>query len=513
MKWIEFNEDRGAFKKGQRIEKEDGAADTLIELGVAKACEAPAPTADDEARKTLGTVIQTTVVDEFTKLRKELTTRNARIVEQADDEHTYTLGTAKKFVLPANVKRYSSLRHFKGESGGKSAEERAYRFGMWCMANYAMNGRIDDPERRDYMMRSVKRCKEMNVPITFSYMPPDEAEVKALVGGGATKASNENVNTSSGYLVPDEFQNDLIDLREKYGVFRQNAKIIPMSSDTRSDPRRVGGLTPYFVGESKAGTESTKTWDRVRLTAKKLMVLTKYSNELNEDSVLSLADDLASEIAYTFANKEDQCGFNGDGTSTYGGIRGVRAMLKAVDGTVGNVLGLTVATGTGYASSYGSIVLGDFNKVVATLPEFADVPGETAWYCSKFFWGSVMQKLAAAAGGNRIADINTGALKKEFLGYPVVISQVLPKTPAINQVVCLFGNMRQAASLGDRRMTTLAISDVALNSFEQDEIAIRGTERFDINVHDVGESSAGTARDSVNGLSAGPIVGLITAAS
>ena len=79
----------------------------------------------------------------------------------------------------------------------------------------------------------------------------------------------------------------------------------------------------------------------------------------------------------------------------------------------------------------------------------------------------------------------------------------MPKASATSQVCCLFGNLRLAARLGDRRMTTIQMSEHALNAFEQDEVVIRGTERFDIVVHDVG-NNAGTA---------GPIVGLITAAS
>ena len=113
------------------------------------------------------------------------------------------------------------------------------------------------------------------------------------------------------------------------------------------------------------------------------------------------------------------------------------------------------------------------------------------------------QKLAAAAGGNRVAEVQHGALEKSFLGYPVVVSQVLPKTSATNQICALFGNLRLGARLGDRRLTTISMSEHALNAFEQDEVVIRGTERFDIVVHDVG-NNAGVA---------GPIVGLITGAS
>jgi hypothetical protein len=48
----------------------------------------------------------------------------------------------------------------------------------------------------------------------------------------------------------------------------------------------------------------------------------------------------------------------------------------------------------------------------------------------------------------------------------------------------------------------------SVNMFETAQVAVRGIERFDINVHDVGNATA-TAADK----SPGPIVGLITAAA
>ncbi|HET6251110.1 MAG TPA: phage major capsid protein [Tepidisphaeraceae bacterium] len=419
----------------------------------------------EESTDSISNLIQSAVSEGFANLRKELAPAR-RFTSPADNDD---------FRVPLTVKRYSSLKHFTGND----ADERAYRFGMFCLGVYGKK-------------QGVEFCQRQGIP---------------LVGGDgdsvAVKTQRENVNISSGFLVPDEFQNDLIDLREQYGVFRQNTRIVPMASDTRSDPRRLNGVTAYFVGESTAASLSDKTWDRVRLTAKKLMVLTKYSNELNEDAVLNIGDDLAGEIAYAFALKEDQCGFIGDGTSTYGGITGVTTALRNVDATIANIAGLIVSSGSGFASNYNGIVLADFNKVVALLPEYADVPGATKWYVSKFFWGSVMQKLAVAAGGNRVADIIDTPREKSFLGYPVAISQVMPKVSATSQVCCLFGNLRLGSRLGDRRMTTIQMSEHALNAFEQDEVVIRGTERFDIVVHDVGNDE-GTA---------GPIVGLITAAS
>jgi predicted phage gp36 major capsid-like protein len=48
-----------------------------------------------------------------------------------------------------------------------------------------------------------------------------------------------------------------------------------------------------------------------------------YSNELLSHSAADVAEFVAGEIAYAFAAKEDDCGYNGDGTSGVGGIAGL----------------------------------------------------------------------------------------------------------------------------------------------------------------------------------------------
>ncbi len=315
------------------------------------------------------------------------------------------------------------------------------------------------------------------------------------------RAHIEGQNASGGYLVPEVFENDLIDLREQYGVIRRVAKTRTMTSDTLSVPRRTGGLTAYFVGENAAITESTKGWDRVSLTAKKIGVLAKYSSELSEDAVIELGNDLASEISYAFAQKEDDCGFNGDGTSTYGGITGICPALKGLSGTIANIAGLVVASG----NAYSEIVLGDFNKVKAKLPVYAN-NGNARWFMSHVFYHEVAEKLMLAAGGVTAAEIAAGRNTPVFMGYPVELVQVMPKAEANSQVCALFGDPSLGVQFGSRRGTTIAMSE-HLN-FAEDELAIRGTERFDIVVHDVGNAS-GTAADRVPG----PVVGLITAAS
>jgi HK97 family phage major capsid protein len=76
-------------------------------------------------------------------------------------------------------------------------------------------------------------------------------------------ASSGGVNTSGGALVPDELSRTIIELVEKYGVFRANADVVMMGSDSLTIPRRTGGLQAFYTAENTAGTESDPSWDNV----------------------------------------------------------------------------------------------------------------------------------------------------------------------------------------------------------------------------------------------------------
>jgi HK97 family phage major capsid protein len=306
--------------------------------------------------------------------------------------------------------------------------------------------------------------------------------------GLVTKGHTESINSAGGFLVPDEFESSLISLRERYGVFRRNARNVPMSTDTKRMPRRKSTLTAYAVGEAAAGTESEQVFDQVNLVAQKFMVLTTASNELNEDAIVNLGDDIANEIAHAFALKEDECGFNGDGTSTYGGIVGVIPAIEAIS----SAAGISDAT----ASSFDDVTLANIMELMAKLPAYADSPA-CKWYCSKAFYHAVMEKLAYSAGGVTNREIRDGTATPVFFGYPVEFVQVMRKTYTNDTIPLLFGDLSMAAYFGDRRQTSIAFSDSALNAFEQDEIAVRGTERFDIKCANLGDAT-----------DAGPIVAM-----
>lgn len=294
------------------------------------------------------------------------------------------------------------------------------------------------------------------------------------------KTGLESNNTLGGFLVPDEFATTVIDLKEKYGVFRQFAELEPMASDVKHCPRRESGLTAYFPAEADSITTSDMGWGNVTLTARKMAVRTKTSSELNEDALINLADKLAEEMALAFAYKEDDCGWNGDGTSTYGGIYGLRNKIGA---------------GSTYASAdhnlYSELDYDDFAGAIGLLPEYAEV-GDPAWYVSKVVWGQ-MQTIAGTAGGASTQDVVNGVRQKMFMGYPVRVSQALPSTAANSQIYGFFGSLRLASKFGERRGMSIAMATQGDTDFASDLISWRGTQRVDIVNHAVGTASVAGA--------------------
>lgn len=358
--------------------------------------------------------------------------------------------------------RYGKLLAYKpGTHAGQTAaevEETAYSMGRWLSATMWHND------------SSKRWCEERGIVIRA--------------------AQSEGVGSAGGVLVPDQMAQSIIDLQEVYGVARSWCDVFPMSSDHATIPRRTGGLTAYAVGENSLTTESDLTFDNVGLTAKKWMTLTRYSSELSEDAFVSIADRITREAAIAFAYAEDNALFNGTGAASFHGIQGI----VQVFGDGSNHAGAIDAAST---TSFASITAAQLASLMAICPIYA-LPN-AAFYVSQQAFSNVFERLAQASGGVTKAEF-TGATRAAYQGYPVVVSPLLPTSGANNQVMVLFGDLSLSTTMGVRRGVTMASSSDRY--FDQDQIAIRGTERFDINVHDLGSS---TANDE------GPLVALIGA--
>lgn len=359
-------------------------------------------------------------------------------------------------IIKPELFRFGQLRAFKGPN----AEANAYKAGRWLLATIL--------ERFCPELSAVSRqwCRDHGVEI---------------------RVQTEGVNTAGGFVVPDVMERAIIDLREKYGMFRANARVLPMSTDHSIVPRRTGGVTAYFIGEADAITASDKSWNQVELTAKKLGALTRISTDLSEDAIINIADDITDEMAYAFAVKEDQCGVDGTGASAYGGMVGMR--VKMIDGSHAG----SYVAGTSACTSYAHIDGTELNAMIGALPMYARMRAK--WFCSPECKAQVFDRLALAAGGNTARDMAEGAIPK-YAGYPIIEGAVMPTTVSNGIIAFWFGDLSMSTTFGDRRGITVKVSDQRY--LEYDQIGIQATERFCIVNHDIGGGSGVR----------GPVVGL-----
>lgn len=335
--------------------------------------------------------------------------------------------------------------NFKSEfrPGVFKTAEAAYNSGQWALATIFGSKRA-----RNY-------CKQNGIPLVRNAM-------------------STNDNTKGGFLVPNELAASIIERREQFGVFAQYAAPWTMSGGSETVPRVTGDITSYWGSENTALTASDMTIGGVLLDAKKLTALVVLSDEINEDSIISLAEIIARSVAYKFAYDEDNAGFNGDGTSTYGGIVGAAGGLAA--GSIATATSITTIA---------TLTMAVFETAIGKLKLYPGI--QPRWFFHQNTWANGPQRLLDALGGNTNANV-AGGTGMMFKGYPVTISQVLLNgAGTTGQVFGYFGDLGLTSYIGRRRGMTMRSSNERY--FENDQVAIKATQRLDINIYDVGTAS------------------------
>ena len=162
---------------------------------------------------------------------------------------------------------------------------------------------------------------------------------------------------------------------------------------------------------------------------------------------------MPNKHARAFAVKEDICLFNGDGTSTYGGIVGLRTAILGLAGAVDAASG---------HDTFAEITATDLRGVMAALP---DIPGITPeWYTSKPGQNLMFGRLTDAAGGNTKRHLSE-MMPEQYGGYDISTSPAMPKvaTDLSDVAMALFGDLRMGVVMGDRRGMTLMVDPYSLS--------------------------------------------------
>lgn len=259
------------------------------------------------------------------------------------------------------------------------------------------------------------------------------------------KALGESTGVDGGFLVPEQFMNEVAQVRLERSVVRgSGARVLNMASNILKMPALnvasnaagsiFGGVAAYWTGEGETKTPSAPKFKQVTLEANKLIGYVESSDELNNDAIVSMGGLLQDLFAQTIAFEEDVAFLTGNGVGKPLGILNAPAKI-AVTRTTASRVG-TVDLVAMLARSYGSLS----NKVwvinQSVLPEIYKLKDENSNY------------ILLPGSNSTIA----GALPQTIYGVPVIVTEKLPALGTSGDI--LLADMSYYL-IGDRQQLTV----------------------------------------------------------
>jgi len=186
-------------------------------------------------------------------------------------------------------------------------------------------------------------------------------------------------DAKGGYLVPDEFEQQLIDKLQEQNFMRTLATIIQTASGDRKIPIVTGHGEASWMDENGLYPESDDAFGQATIGAFKLGTIIKISDELLNDGVFNLESYIANEFARRIGTKEEEAFLIGDGSSKPTGLLtsaviGVTAASASI--TFDDVMDLYHSLRTPYRRN-AAWILND--STVKALRKLKDSNGNYIW--------------------------------------------------------------------------------------------------------------------------------------
>lgn len=242
----------------------------------------------------------------------------------------------------------------------------------------------------------------------------------------AKAAMAEGTTTTGGFLVPTEYQWDVIMLSRDKTWALQECAVVQMGTNDLRLPTETALATVNWNTEANAATESEPTVGQVQLTAKKLDAFAKVSNELLMDSYVDVAGMLANQFSYGVSLELDNQVLNGDGTKLGSGVLTAAA-------------GFSVVFANGLGSTNFSAISGDNLSLAAESPDEMYIPG------GKFVFNKLIMHYIRTLkdSQNRYIYAQPGnGVPGTIWEYPYIMSSKGPKVTAVSTAYVAFGNWK-----------------------------------------------------------------------
>lgn len=194
-----------------------------------------------------------------------------------------------------------------------------------------------------------------------------------------TNVLQEGVDADGGYLVPEEYDNRLIDVLDEENIMRKLCHKITTSGEHKIN---IAATKPAaaWIEEGGALQFGEATFDQVLLDAHKLHVAIKVTEELLYDNAFGLENYIITQFGKALANAEEDAFLNGSGVGQPLGIfaeSGGGQLAKTVATPTGDdVINLIYALKRPYRKN-AAFIMND--EMVAMIRTFKDNNGAYMW--------------------------------------------------------------------------------------------------------------------------------------
>lgn len=289
----------------------------------------------------------------------------------------------------------------------------------------------------------------------------------------ATKTLDSETEDEGLEWTPDYFQSEVLRIQQKYGIARNDCRVVPMRGKTETWPT-AGSVSVSRVDEGDEIEIVTPESGNVKLTAKKVAAIIPMTRELVEYANIRVIDLVSQLAGEAMAKAEDEWLFKG---------------LEAEEGIFRNsdVHNYILSAGK---TSFENVTYTDLIAVQNYIDDAAFDEG-TKYYLSRTVLNALRQTLLDESSDNLASALQAIALPN-LATLPYKTSSVLPKTTDDDQDDTTFMglyNLRhvlmgeaRSYELEMSRQATLTIDGSPVNLWQRDMVAIRVMESIDFAV-------------------------------
>lgn len=287
------------------------------------------------------------------------------------------------------------------------------------------------------------------------------------VADDETRAGQIHDDELGGYALPPEFGGIIMAAMATYGVFAQHAEPEVMASNKKTFVADETDVQIYALEEGETIPEVDAQLAQRTLEAKLWGAFTRWSADFEEYGLVNVGETWAQRFARAIAKKQDECGFLGDGTSTYNNMVG---LLNHADAGL-------VSLGAG-DTAFTDVTYDDIIDLIASVPDEVYAEGN----CRFFFSNNLVWLLAKIKDGDgrpMFADAREG-VSRSILGEPYTPAAVFPRlsASAAGTKFMAYGDLRRAFKMGLRTQMVIAFSPHAY--FRQGQNCLRVLSRWGI---------------------------------